>query len=363
MIGEAVVGSLQIVGCAVGTAASVAKKTIIDGLVRPDYWSDPAAATKCTCCDYSFSHTNKDKEFQLQDQHKEKALGLKNDTFTHTKKSEENQIECKDRKDDNKTVKNIMQLEGKCTVPVPARAKVNCRACGSVVCEECGKDQQPVPEMGWKKSVPVCRDCACKRVQSRLRESVPLLSEELCAAEKGVAHELDFQFLESDEWASAPTPMFRGQQTLDQLEGVCSVVGQVVAPLMMTTGRLASRFATSMVRPAYWRKDCDVTECHVCRYSFRDEYLDIHVGERGEQKHHCRNCGEGVCGRCSKNMLPVPQRGWQGPVRVCDQCFTALSPDLELAQNVDHDHDHHVTVHVKGQSGSSAKFNALTLEQ
>ncbi len=37
-------------------------------------------------------------------------------------------------------------------------------------------------------------------------------------------------------------------------------------------------------------------------------------------KHHCRKCGNGVCDRCSKTFMPVPSRGWDNPVRVCDKC-------------------------------------------
>lgn len=37
-------------------------------------------------------------------------------------------------------------------------------------------------------------------------------------------------------------------------------------------------------------------------------------------KHHCRACGQGVCGPCSSHIRPVPSRGWDHPVRVCDGC-------------------------------------------
>lgn len=37
-------------------------------------------------------------------------------------------------------------------------------------------------------------------------------------------------------------------------------------------------------------------------------------------KHHCRACGQGVCGPCSTHNKPVPSRGWDHPVRVCDSC-------------------------------------------
>ncbi|KAJ8938584.1 hypothetical protein NQ318_013638 [Aromia moschata] len=35
--------------------------------------------------------------------------------------------------------------------------------------------------------------------------------------------------------------------------------------------------------------------------------------------HHCRDCGKGVCEDCSNARKPVPLRGWDKPVRVCDR--------------------------------------------
>ena len=54
-----------------------------------------------------------------------------------------------------------------------------------------------------------------------------------------------------------------------------------------------------------------------------------HVFSEVETKHHCRACGRGVCGACSTNKKPVPERGWgEIPVRVCDRCF-GKSPAIE----------------------------------
>jgi hypothetical protein len=42
--------------------------------------------------------------------------------------------------------------------------------------------------------------------------------------------------------------------------------------------------------------------------------------------HHCRNCGNGVCDECSRTRKPVPIRGWDQPVRVCNKCRDLPSP-------------------------------------
>lgn len=49
-------------------------------------------------------------------------------------------------------------------------------------------------------------------------------------------------------------------------------------------------------------------------------------------KHHCRACGQGVCGPCSTHIKPVPSRGWDHPVRVCDTCH-ARNDSLWLFQS------------------------------
>lgn len=38
------------------------------------------------------------------------------------------------------------------------------------------------------------------------------------------------------------------------------------------------------------------------------------------RRHHCRSCGQAVCDFCSQNRKPVPERGWNSDVRVCDCC-------------------------------------------
>lgn len=37
-------------------------------------------------------------------------------------------------------------------------------------------------------------------------------------------------------------------------------------------------------------------------------------------RHHCRRCGQAVCEKCSQQRQPVPEHGWDEPVRVCDKC-------------------------------------------
>ncbi|GBG28186.1 Lateral signaling target protein 2-like [Hondaea fermentalgiana] len=70
---------------------------------------------------------------------------------------------------------------------------------------------------------------------------------------------------------------------------------------------------------APWRPDAEAQECACCSAPF--SFLL-------RRRHHCRCCGEVVCAGCSPNVAPVPQWGYQGPVRVCEKCFgTTNSPE------------------------------------
>lgn len=73
---------------------------------------------------------------------------------------------------------------------------------------------------------------------------------------------------------------------------------------------LPSGFVKDVARPDYWVPDQDITQCHQCSKTFT----------AAMSKHHCRACGQGVCGPCSTHIRPVPSRGWDHPVRVCDSC-------------------------------------------
>lgn len=49
-------------------------------------------------------------------------------------------------------------------------------------------------------------------------------------------------------------------------------------------------------------------------------------------QHHCRKCGQLVCGACSKNnylLINISSK----PVRVCDQCFDELKNRKTASEN------------------------------
>lgn len=69
-------------------------------------------------------------------------------------------------------------------------------------------------------------------------------------------------------------------------------------------------FVKGVARPDYWVPDHEIVQCNQCQKVFTPSI----------PKHHCRACGQGVCASCSAQSRPVPSRGWDHPVRVCDSC-------------------------------------------
>lgn len=63
--------------------------------------------------------------------------------------------------------------------------------------------------------------------------------------------------------------------------------------------------------PEWADGDC----CHRCRVQFT-------VMQR---KHHCRNCGQIFCNKCSSRNAPIPRYGIEKEVRICESCWDKLN--------------------------------------
>jgi len=62
---------------------------------------------------------------------------------------------------------------------------------------------------------------------------------------------------------------------------------------------------------SFWIPDKDAPRCFDCRTSFG----------LFTRRHHCRRCGGVFCDKCCSHSMPVPSRGYNTPVRVCNKCF------------------------------------------
>ncbi|XP_077537244.1 zinc finger FYVE domain-containing protein 1-like isoform X2 [Haemaphysalis longicornis] len=152
--------------------------------------------------------------------------------------------------------------------------KHHCRACGNGFCEECSSKKRPVPERGWgTEPVRVCDACFDGEGDSAVNGAKETGESEVTARKVG--------------------------------EVIRSTFGVVATAMEYPIGLIKDS-----ARPAYWTADAELKQCAVCKKEF-DVRRPIH---------HCRSCGRGVCDACSTARRPVVSRGWEGAVRVCDDC-------------------------------------------
>jgi len=201
----------------------------------------------------------------------------------------------------------------------------HCRACGEGFCHECSDFKRPVPERGWDPEEPVrvCRDCfgplATKAMRSKSHDAIALAerksTDPSCNGGGGAGG--------GDESIHARR---YGEKMMGTLNSFASVVLEYPLSALKDSAR-----------PAYWVPDDECLDCTVCRRKFETTIPAASAGtatglssstssnSSGPSSkiklHHCRQCGQGVCGDCSRGRKPVPLRGWDHPVRVCDICI------------------------------------------
>lgn len=151
----------------------------------------------------------------------------------------------------------------------------HCRKCGEGFCDACSDVTMPVPEMGWgDEPVRVCRDCFKDK------------------------HCID---TDDDGYnCSVDERTVRARQVSEVISGTLASVAKYPIELLKDS-----------TRPSYWIPDEMVKSCTVCEKEFGPRLA----------LHHCRACGRGVCNKCSPTLKPVKERGWDQPVRVCNNCL------------------------------------------
>lgn len=87
-------------------------------------------------------------------------------------------------------------------------------------------------------------------------------------------------------------------------------MGETAISVMKSVLDVPKEIIKDSARPLYWTPDNECIHCAVCGKVFGPLC----------SLHHCRECGKGVCDGCSNSRKPVPSRGWDTPVRVCNHC-------------------------------------------
>lgn len=63
-----------------------------------------------------------------------------------------------------------------------------------------------------------------------------------------------------------------------------------------------------------WMSDNEAQNCYNCVVKFTQI----------RRRHHCRQCGKILCGKCCKDKIPLPQLGIDVSERVCSSCFSIV---------------------------------------
>jgi len=72
---------------------------------------------------------------------------------------------------------------------------------------------------------------------------------------------------------------------------------------------IQQKMLAALPKPPTWLPDSASPHCQICKTSFTAK----------NRRHHCRNCGRLVCGKCSPNKKSIPK--WElKSVRVCFMC-------------------------------------------
>lgn len=171
-----------------------------------------------------------------------------------------------------------------CSKRFTATCKIHhCRACGEGFCDACSNFKRQVPEKGWGfQPVRVCKICHM------------------------VGDENTFSKPRSDAEPKEVQVRKVGE----------TVIGTVSS--LANTLEIPISLIKDSARPEYWVPDHEINSCSVCDRSIGPR---APVSQESTSVHHCRQCGQGVCNKCSLTRRPVISRGWDMPVRVCDDCI------------------------------------------
>lgn len=181
------------------------------------------------------------------------------------------------------------------------KKKHHCRGCGKGFCDKCSAKRRIIPWWSLYDKVRVCDPCFEKDIIEE-----PKIPEQFL---RGLPENRINEVNNSN--SSLAALGISGNQDV--------IVRKVTESVQETIGYIG--YATKLpldvlkesARPSYWKPDSECVKCAICSKPFDGEHLLLH---------HCRSCGDGVCHACSPHLRAVPSRGWETPVRVCNNCVS-----------------------------------------
>lgn len=261
---------------------------LIADSVAPDYWQPNSSIKACSICKFVFPDT----------------LGSDLDTNLRIVDEEDSHNDTTLQRELNKSSKLLEQLP---KVLIDDGSKHHCRACGRGVCARCSMHRLKVPDQGYgSEEVRVCDQCYEKRITENHHNAGNYSPERTITRSKSLPK------LPQSSLNQNISSMYGSNLTGRKVIEMISATADYISPIYTGPKELVK----SLARPEYWQPDELCISCSVCSAPF---------GLR-RVIHHCRSCGQGVCGPCSRRSRPVPERGLDFPTRVCDTCFIPPEP-------------------------------------
>ncbi len=209
-----------------------------------------------------------------------------------------------------------------------AEKKHHCRGCGRGFCDKCSAKRRIIAWWSLTDKVRVCDACYDKPEieEPKVSFTNQLLSGSgsLSSISSAASHHLSphtsggYDSSSGLNQIASAIPGLGGGLTGSSAANNDVMVRKVTETVQETISMIgyATKYPLDMLkesaRPSYWKPDQECVKCSLCSKEFCD-LLPLH---------HCRSCGNGVCAVCSPHLRPVPARGWETPVRVCNNCIT-----------------------------------------
>ncbi|KAK1903002.1 WD repeat and FYVE domain containing protein 2 [Dissostichus eleginoides] len=98
----------------------------------------------------------------------------------------------------------------------------------------------------------------------------------------------------------------------------------------------------------------DSDSCQKCEQPFFWNFKQMWDSKKiGLRQHHCRKCGQAVCGKCSSKRSTIPLMGFEFEVRVCDSCHESITDEDRAPTATFHDSKHSVVyMHYEPTTGT-----------
>lgn len=169
--------------------------------------------------------------------------------------------------------------------------KHHCRGCGKGFCDKCSSKRRIIEWWSPTDKVRVCNSCYDK---ARIEEP----------------KQLNPNYISTSNSTNSLSSLGISGNNEIIARKVTETVSDTIGLITYAT-KIPFDVLKESARPSYWKPDNECVKCALCKKEF-DELLLLH---------HCRSCGNGVCNGCSPSLRPVPSRGWETPVRVCNNCI------------------------------------------